>query len=154
MNEYHFNTYEEVRTVAGQKAHVVFYLPDKMAVDVFEDIDHETCRTLHTFFCEPDGTDGHGNRLIYHTDEWKELVGPYADLFDIYKPGDMVLIACRNQYDFTNIWRIAQLSHIIVKKAGDKYDLMFVLTHGSVRRKRETVMPLKGNEHLVGTKVL
>ena len=156
MEDYTFSNYQRVRTVQGYKARVMYfaYAHEKMRVEVITDDDALICRHEFDFWCELDGTDGKGKRLVYHEDEWRDMVGPYADLFDTYKPGDRVLITCRNPYDMTNIWRLAQLSHLQVKKVGDgMYDVMFVLTHGSVRRDPALVKPYKGNEYLVGTRV-
>lgn len=152
-----FYEYEHVRTAQGFKAQCM-YIPfdgGRMLVDAVSDNrDGLTCRQEFSFYCNPDGTDEHGTQLVYHEDEWKDMIGPYAELFDTYKPGDMVLISCRNPYDMTNIWRLAQLSHITVKKAGEgKYDVLFVLTHGSARRDPTLVKPYKGNEYLLGTRV-
>lgn len=153
-----FHEYGKVRTAHGLEAHVMnipsFGQEKELVVDAVTDDNGYTCRIEYSFHCRRDGTDSNGTRLVYHEDEWRDMVGPYAGLFDTYKPGDMVLITCRNPYDMTNIWRLAQLSHITVKKAGEgKYDVLFVLTHGSVRRDPALVKPYKGNEYLVGTRV-
>lgn len=153
-----FHKYGKARTAQGFEAHVM-NIPysdaeRELYVEAVTDNNGYTCRIVHSFHCRRDGTDSNGTRLVYHEDEWRDMVGPYADLFDTYKPGDMVLITCRNPYDMTNIWRLAQLSHLQVKKVGDgMYDVMFVLTHGSVRRDPALVKPYRGNEYLVGTRV-
>ena len=138
MNKY-FYSGEEIRTIQGYEGKVTFFMDDMMYIDIYVSGEYITRRI------NPDGTDENGHKIIYSIDEWKEHVGKFSRYFDVFKPGDMLLVRSRNPHTLTNVWRLAQLSHIILTDN----DVIFMLTNGSFRNS-DDVLHLINNELLIG----
>lgn len=93
--------------------------------------------------CDRYGRDSAGQKVAFLQEEWKKLpISSMSERDDFY-PGCPVLVQCYDHIAGKRIWRMAHLSHIT--KEG-----VFVLTHGSIRKRGEPILPYHGNECLLG----